>query len=143
MKFKSEDHKTLVLWAADCAERVLHYFENVRPEDVRPRKALEVGRAAADAGEIPFAEIRKASLDSHAAARACPENSPARFAARAAGQAVATVHAQGHAPGAPMYALKAIKAAGGNLAQELAWQKKHLPMRLHPIGFTKRTAVSM
>lgn len=139
MKLKSEDHKLLVIWAADCAERVLSYFEKECPHDDRPRKAIEVGRACAASGEATMAQIRKASLDAHAAARTCPENSPARFAARAAGQAVATVHVQTHAPGALWYALKLIKALGGdvegNVKKEREWQEKQLPKHLHTIVF--------
>jgi hypothetical protein len=142
MKLKSEDHKLLLIWALKCAERVLKYFEKEQPGDDRPHKALEVGRFVVKNGEATMAQIRKASLDSHAAARKCPENSPARFAARACGQAVATVHVQTHAPGAPMYALKALKALGKDIEKERTWQKKHLPKHLHAIGFTKRTTVS-
>jgi len=39
------DHRLLALWAASCAEHVLHLFECVRPEDPRPRAALECVRA--------------------------------------------------------------------------------------------------
>jgi len=42
-------------------------------------------------GRFKMAIIRKASLGAHAAARKAGEYSSARFAARAAGQAVATV----------------------------------------------------
>jgi len=35
------DHKTLAVWAIDCAERVMPYFEEKYPEDRRPRQALE------------------------------------------------------------------------------------------------------
>ena len=34
------DHKILIIWAADCAERVLLYFEEIYSEDNRPRKAV-------------------------------------------------------------------------------------------------------
>lgn len=44
-----------------------------------------------------MADIRKASLNSHAAAREVGEDSPARSAARACGQAVATAHVLRHA----------------------------------------------
>jgi hypothetical protein len=30
-------HKTLAIWARDCAERVLSYFETSYPDDPRPR----------------------------------------------------------------------------------------------------------
>ena len=32
------------LFAADCAERVLHFFEDERPDDTRPRDAIAVAR---------------------------------------------------------------------------------------------------
>ena len=35
------DQKTLALWAIDCTERVMLYFEEKYPEDNRPRKAIE------------------------------------------------------------------------------------------------------
>ena len=38
------DHKTLALWAIDCAERVIPYFEEKYPQDHRPRQALETLR---------------------------------------------------------------------------------------------------
>jgi len=31
------DHQLLALWAAACAEHVLHLFESVQPSDPRPR----------------------------------------------------------------------------------------------------------
>ncbi len=35
------DHRLLAQWAADCAEHVLPFFEQVQPGDDRPRRALE------------------------------------------------------------------------------------------------------
>lgn len=35
------NHKTLVLWATDCAEHVLLHFQEEYPEDNRPQKAIE------------------------------------------------------------------------------------------------------
>ncbi len=40
-----EDHRLLALWAADCAEHVLHLFEHEQPSDTRPREAIEAARA--------------------------------------------------------------------------------------------------
>lgn len=68
-------------------------------------------------------EIRAASLGAHAAARAV--GGKARFAARAAGQAVATAHVTQHALGAAYYALK----VADNPAKELAWQRKTIPIK--------------
>jgi hypothetical protein len=62
-----------------------------------------------------------------AAAREAKENDAACFAARAAGQAVATAHVPQHAYGAAYYALKAIVAAGGDAAGEREWQAERLP----------------
>jgi hypothetical protein len=39
------------LFAADCAESVLHIYETERPKDARPRKAIAAARAYAN-GEI-------------------------------------------------------------------------------------------
>ncbi|WP_369055177.1 putative immunity protein [Kineococcus terrestris] len=45
-----EDHRLLALWAADCAEHVLHLFEDEHPCDTRPREAVGAARAAAADG---------------------------------------------------------------------------------------------
>lgn len=38
------DHKTSVIWACECAERVLSHFEEKYPDDKRSRKAIVAGR---------------------------------------------------------------------------------------------------
>ncbi len=107
----SKEHKLLALRAAKQAEKVLPYFERERPKDVRPRKAVEAIRGWAEGKlELGMSTTRKLSLDSHAAARAAKTDA-AKFAARAAGQAVATWHVPSHASGASWYAEKVIKAA--------------------------------
>ncbi len=79
-----------------------------------------------------MAEIRKASLGSHAAAREVGEDNAARSAARAAGQAVATAHVPSHSIGAANYALQAIHRAANPsdadaaVAKEHDWQYQHL-----------------
>ncbi|MEZ4683095.1 MAG: hypothetical protein R2932_53685 [Caldilineaceae bacterium] len=121
----------LATWAADCAERVLQLFEEVSPTDERPRAAINACRMWVRTGVFVMAEIRGASLAAHAAARTMPEKSAACFAARAAGQAVATAHVPQHAFGAAYYALKAIAAADSAqaevaVAQEQAWQVQQI-----------------
>lgn len=98
----------MIRWACECAKRVLPVFEKEFPKDKRPRTALETAKKWLKGGyaKVPFKEIRKASLDAHAAARSAPENSPARFAARVAGQAVATCHVKTHAMGPVYYSAK-------------------------------------
>ena len=126
------DHKMLAAWAIECAERVLPYFEEAYPDDGRPRRALETLQAWIDTDEFHMAVIRKASLDAHAAAREVGEDNPARSAARAAGQAVATAHVRTHAPGVAIYALQAIHRAtaaeevGAAVEAERAWQRARL-----------------
>src|ERR1044071_7150738 len=53
------DHHLLALWAAACAEHVLALFEAIRPEDPRPRRAIELGRAWTR-GEVTMTEARTA-----------------------------------------------------------------------------------
>ena len=128
---KKSDHTTLATWAADCAERVLPYFESKNPKDDRPRKAIEACREWANTGIFSMADVRGASLAAHAAAREAEEESAARFAARAAGQAMATAHVPTHSIAAAWYAAKAIWAADqqksyDNIAKERNWQYQHL-----------------
>ncbi len=128
---RKTDHKTLAVWAVDCVERVMPYFEEKYPEDHRPRKAIEALRAWIDTGVFRMADIRGAALASHAAAREVGEDNPARSAARAAGQAVATAHVPTHSIGAANYALQAIHRATDSdadaaVAKERDWQIQHL-----------------
>ncbi|MFA5866714.1 MAG: putative immunity protein [Actinomycetota bacterium] len=126
------DHKILAVWAIDCAERVMPYFEERYPEDHRPRQAIETLKTWINTGVFKMAVIRKASLDSHAAAREVGEDNSACYAARAAGQAVATAHVPTHSVGAAIYALQAIFRASSSsdtdaaVAKESEWQYRHL-----------------
>ncbi|MCX6802238.1 MAG: hypothetical protein NT067_03940 [Candidatus Diapherotrites archaeon] len=132
-KYSKQDQRLLAIWAADCAERVLPFFEKASSMDDRPRKAIEACRAWASTGVFKMADIRKASLAAHAAAREAKENNAACFAARAAGQAVATAHVPQHAFGAAYYALKIAADsadAEAEIARELDWQTRHLPKNL-------------
>jgi hypothetical protein len=128
---KRSDHGVLATWAADCAERVIPYFEDRFPEDDRPRRAIEALREWVRTGIFKMADVRRASLAAHAAAREVGEDGPARFAARAAGQAMATAHVRTHSMAAATYAAKATWAADAlnaadNVAKEREWQYQHL-----------------
>ncbi len=83
-KYDKQDQRLMATWAADCAERVLPFFEQAYPQDDRPRKAIEACRTWVNTGVFKMADIRGASLAAHAAARAAKENNAACFAARAA-----------------------------------------------------------
>jgi immunity protein 5 of polymorphic toxin system len=126
------DHITVALWAIDCAERVMPYFEEKYPQDHRPRLAIETLKRWIDTGEFRMAVIRKASLDAHAAAREVGDEIPARSAAHAAGQAVATAHVPRHAYGPAIYAQQAVYRAANPadadaaVAKEREWQYYHL-----------------
>jgi hypothetical protein len=144
-KYSKQDQRSLATCAVDWAERVLPYFEEVYPKDNRPRKAIEACRLYARTGVLKMAEIRGASLATHAAAREAKEDNAACFAARAAGQAVATAHVPQHAFGAAYYALKAVAAADLSnaeveVAKERNWQSRRLPRNLRQ-EFLKRVVV--
>ena len=125
-----DDHHLLALWAADCAEHVLHHFEEARSEDDRPRRAIELGRAWAR-GDVTWAEARTAAGHANAAARDL--SGAPRHAAYAAGQAAAVGHVAAHELGAAAYAIRAARAtapdeechAAGRL--ECRWQRAQLP----------------
>ena len=124
------DHQLLALWAAACAEHVLHLFEAARPSDPRPRQAIDQARAWAR-GEITMSEARAAGGHAMAAARAL--SGAARHAAYAAGQAAVVAHVAAHELGAAAYAIKAARAAApkgeGEIAGRLEcrWQREQLP----------------
>lgn len=112
----------LALWAAYCAEHVLHLFEQANSDDKRPRQAIELTRAWAK-GEITMKQAHKAAFAANAAAN---------LAALAAGQAVAVAHVAAHELGAAAYAVRAVmesveeneKEAIGQ--KECQWQRNQL-----------------
>ncbi|HEY0020115.1 MAG TPA: hypothetical protein VGC13_27720 [Longimicrobium sp.] len=124
------DHRLLALWAAACAEHVLHLFESVQPMDPRPRQAIEQVRAWTR-GEIRMMQARAAGGSAMAAARVL--SGAARHAAFAAGQAGVVAHVAAHELGAAAYAIKAARAAApegqGESAgrRECRWQREQLP----------------
>ena len=132
-RLDEQDHKILALWASDCAEHVLPFFEQIYPEDKRPRQAIEAARAWVR-GELPIVDARKAAFASHAAAREA-SNAAAQAAARAAGHAAATAHVADHARHAAAYALKAAEISGNAAGAERDWQNRCLPEHLRPVAF--------
>jgi hypothetical protein len=123
------DQKLLALWAAECAEHVLNYFEDKYPSDGRPRKAIEECRKWAATGVFKMAKIRRFSLDAHDAAKTAKEED-AKYAAHAAGQAVATAHVPTHSLGASVYGIRAAAAhssiISNGLVEEFNWQLERL-----------------
>ena len=124
------DHRLLALWAATCAEHVLPLFESVRPDDDRPRVAIEHARAWVR-GEVAMMQARAAG--GHAMGAARELRGAARHAAYAAGQAGAVAHVAEHDLGAAAYAIKAaVAVAPAGRAEdarraECQWQRAQLP----------------
>ena len=121
-----EHHRLLALWAADCADHVLHLFDDGNPSDTRPREAVDAARAWAS-GVLPMMAAR--ARGGHAMGAARPLRGAARFAAYAAGQAACVGHVPEHDLGAAAYALKAVAADAGPavLRAERDWQRERLP----------------
>ena len=99
----AEQLKGLRLFAADCAESVLHIFESEYPDDKRPRLAIHAARDFAN------------GLTGHAASAAASE--AARTAAWGAASAAASVAASAAAWGA---ASAAARTAAGYAARAAA-----------------------
>ncbi|MCB9009206.1 MAG: hypothetical protein H6656_17915 [Ardenticatenaceae bacterium] len=130
------EHHLLALWAADCAEHVLHLFVAVEPEDERPYRAIEQVRAWTRK-EVTMTESRAAG--GHAMAAARELSGAARFAAFAAGQAACVPHVAAHELGAAAYAIKAVQAAAPKGAGKAAghlecqWQRAQLPVAIREL----------
>lgn len=132
---RDPDHRLLAMWAADCAQHVLHFFEQARPGDDRPRQTIELARAWARA-EITMTQARRAAF----AAKAAREVSgAARLAALSASQAVVVAHVAAHELGAAAYAIRAARTAATEGEREEAgrlecqWQRAQLPGELREL----------
>ncbi len=130
------DHHLLALWAAACAEHVLHHFEAVQPADDRPRHAVETVRAWTR-GAVTMTASRTAG--GHAMAAARPLTGAPRHAAFAAGQAAVVAHVAAHELGAAASAIKASRAAVASAEAveagrgECHWQRAQLPAAIRSL----------
>jgi hypothetical protein len=134
-----EDHHLLAMWAAQCAQHVLRYFEEVRPDDERPRCAIAVTYSWVQ-GAITMKQARAAAGASNSAAREVRELSDAaKLAALSAGQAAVVAHVAAHELGAAAYAIRAVMAASPVDKKELfrqkecQWQRERLPERIRDL----------
>ncbi len=129
-------HYLLALWAADCAQHVLHFFEEMQPDDDRPQRAIELTRAWTR-GEITMTRARTAAGHAMAAARVL--SGAAREAAFAAGQAAAVAHVAAHELGAAAYAIRAARAGAHEYERDRAgrlecqWQRAQLPSAIRDL----------
>src|SRR5262245_40764584 len=130
------DHHLLAIWAADCAQHVLHFFEEANLSDDRPRRAIELARAWVR-GEVSMTESRTAG--GHAMGAARDLKGAAREAAYAAGQAAVVAHVAAHELGAAAYAIRAARAAAPKVEQQEAgrlecqWQRAQLPSEIREL----------
>lgn len=101
-----QNHRTLVMWALDCAKVPLKQFEIKYPNECRPRICLELCENWAR-GKIKMPIAKRAILDSHAVAKEINDSEYGALC-HAIGHAGATVHVETHALGLPFYELTAI-----------------------------------
>jgi hypothetical protein len=130
------DDRLARLFAADCAERVLPLFEKARPDDDRPRRAIEACRLSAN-GQISTAAWAAAWAAARAAAGDAARDASwaaARDAAWAASWAAARAAARDAAWAAARAAARdAAWAEAGDAAwsAERGWQTTHLLKYAH------------
>jgi len=128
------DHRLLAQWAIACAEHVLPLFENQVTDDLRPRTALDTARAWVR-GDVPMKVAHQAAFAANAAGRGLPDQ--ARFAALAAGQAVAVAHVAAHELGAAAYEIRAVAASSDRPPDagraERDWQREQLPAAIRDL----------
>lgn len=103
---QQQKHRTLVMWALDCAQTPLDKLAKRQPAELRTKNALDISRLWAR-GEVKMPTAKSAILAAHAAAKDMTEPADAALC-HAIGHACATVHVESHAIGLPMYELTAI-----------------------------------
>ena len=123
-------------FAADCAERVLHFYEEAYPGDQRPRAAIATARAYAR-GEATDGELNAAARAAADAADAAAY--AAAYAARAAADAADA------AAYAAAYAARAAARAAADAAVDVAyagrrWQREQFNVRLAHLFATEIAA---
>jgi hypothetical protein len=82
--------RSAALWAADCADMALAFFEGKKPGDNRPREAITGARAFGHGGRRDKA-LRTLAWAAHAAAKESDQQS-AKYAARSAMLAAAVAY---------------------------------------------------
>ena len=116
------NQQTIVLFACDCAERVLPLFEREYPDDQRPRQAIETARKWAH-GKATLEEVHAAA---HAAAYAAADAA----ADAATDAAYDAIYAAARAAYDAADAADAVDAAYDAIyaadAAEKEWQQKRL-----------------
>ncbi|MFH8342465.1 putative immunity protein [Streptomyces sp. AM6-12] len=136
IELTEDELREITGYAAGCASRVLHLFEQNMPADPRPREAIEAARAFAGGGRRTQA-LRLSGFAAFRAAReaASPAAADAaRAASHAAGAAflhpLADAHQVKHILGAAAHAARAQELAADEdhtAADALAQARAHAP----------------
>ena len=108
-----QKHRTLVMWAIECAGRILPIFEDRHPEDPAPAGSRGSRKGVGRAEKLRCRPPKRAAHAAHNAATEVSEDAAAYAAARAMGHAVGTVHVETHAMGVVMYGLTAFVYEAG------------------------------
>ena len=117
---ETQSKATLVIWAADYAERVLlPLWSKFYPDDFRPQHALAAAREWL-AGAIKLPLAKEAILKCHAAAREAEAYPAAQAAARAIGQSASAIHSARHSIGLALYGTLAV--AYDRLGTNVPWE---------------------
>lgn len=101
-----QNHRTLVMWALDCAKSPLEQMERKYPDESRPRMCLKRCEDWAR-GKIKMPQAKPAILACHAVAKDIDDRMYGALC-HAIGHAGATVHVETHALGLVMYELTAL-----------------------------------
>ena len=133
-------------FVADCAERVLHFYEEAYPGDQRPRAAIATARAYAR-GEATDGELNAAARAAYAAADAARAAVRAAYAAAdaayAAAAAARAAYAAADAADAAARAADAAYAAARAAYAERRWQREQFDVRLAHLFATEIAAWSL
>lgn len=101
-----QKHRTIVMWALDCAYLTLKEFEAKYPHEIRPRICLGLCEKWAK-GQIKMPIAKRAILDSHTVAKEINDLEYGLLCQSIA-HAGATVHVETHALGLIFYELTSI-----------------------------------
>lgn len=125
-----QNHRTLVMWALDCAKVPLKQFEAKYSGECRPRICLELCEDWAR-GKIKMPIAKQSILDSHAVAKEINDSEYGALC-HAIGHAGATVHVETHALGLPFYELTAtvLKYGKDNFAKSVSEKINYYHNRL-------------
>lgn len=102
---QQQNHRTLAMWALDCAKETLINFQKKYPHELRPKICLELCEGWAK-GKIKMPVAKRAILDCHAVAKEINDDIFGALC-HAIGHAGATVHVETHALGLVFYELTA------------------------------------